>query len=76
MRTTAYFRDNVLAKRTYLTLAMCNAVIMNPVKKVQQDDGRIRYWGFEPSLGKWLRVVTLEDGLTIHNAFPDRNFTP
>jgi len=24
--------------------------------------------------GKVLRVVTLEDGETIHNAFPDRNF--
>ncbi|MBK8560778.1 hypothetical protein [Candidatus Amarobacter glycogenicus] len=24
--------------------------------------------------GRWLRVVTLEDGKTIHNAFPDRGF--
>jgi hypothetical protein len=27
-------------------------------------------------LGKYLRVITLEDGETIHNAFPDRNFKP
>jgi hypothetical protein len=26
--------------------------------------------------GRILRVVTLEDGETIHNAFPDRNFRP
>jgi hypothetical protein len=25
-------------------------------------------------LGKYLRVVVLEDGETIHNAFPDRRF--
>lgn len=24
----------------------------------------------------YLRVVTLDDGCTIHNAFPDRGFTP
>jgi hypothetical protein len=27
-------------------------------------------------LGKYLRVVTLEDGETVHNAFPDRDFVP
>jgi hypothetical protein len=25
---------------------------------------------------KYLRVITLEDKKTIHNAFPDRRFTP
>jgi hypothetical protein len=25
-------------------------------------------------LGKYLRVITLEDGETVHNAFPDRDF--
>jgi hypothetical protein len=30
-----------------------------------------------PELGdRYLRVVTLEDQTTIHNAFPDRRFTP
>jgi hypothetical protein len=26
--------------------------------------------------GRYLRVVTLEDKVTIHNAFPDRGFKP
>lgn len=39
-----------------------------------QMDGRIRFWKFIPELGKYLRVVTLEDGETVHNAFPDRDF--
>jgi hypothetical protein len=41
-----------------------------------QPDGRIRHWGYVPGLGRWLRVVTLEDGETVHNAFLDRGFSP
>jgi hypothetical protein len=29
---------------------------------------------FVEELGKYLRVITLEDGVTVHNAFPDRGF--
>jgi hypothetical protein len=29
-----------------------------------------------PELSRWLRVVTLADGETVHNAFPDRDFDP
>jgi len=39
-----------------------------------QPDGRIRHWCFIEEIGKYLRVVTLEGGETILNAFPDRNF--
>jgi hypothetical protein len=39
----------------------------------RQPDGRMRYWGYVPELGKWLRVIVEPDG-AIHNAFPDRNF--
>jgi hypothetical protein len=75
---TRYFIEQVLRKRPYLSLAMCVAVVTNPLRKAAQDDGRIRHWGevtlpneAEPRI---LRVVTLEVGATIHNAFPDRNF--
>ncbi len=30
--------------------------------------------GFSFRSLKYLRVVTLEDGQTVHNAFPDRDF--
>jgi hypothetical protein len=33
-----------------------------------------RNWIYVPELGKHLRIVTLEDGETVHNAFPDRGF--
>jgi hypothetical protein len=38
----------------------------------------MRFWGavVDPRDGKtrYFRVVTLEDGVTVHNAFFDRNF--
>ena len=78
MPTTRYFEEQVLRKRPYLTLQMCEQVVANPIRRVVQGDGRIRHWGAVtlPKEGgeRILRVVTLGDGETIHNAFPDRNF--
>jgi len=48
--------------------------INNPVRTEIQSDGRIRKWAKIESEGKYLRVITLEDGKTVHNAFFDRNF--
>jgi hypothetical protein len=48
--------------------------INNPIKTVVQADGRIRKWNFIQEVGKYLRVILLEDGETIHNAFFDRTF--
>jgi len=72
---SAYFENEVLRKRPYLTENICKRVIEHPVKEEVQPDGRIRFWGKVEELGgKYLRVVTLEDGVTIHNAFIDRGF--
>ncbi len=48
--------------------------ITRPVKTETQSDGRIRKWGYINEVGKYLRVILLEDGETVHNAFFDRNF--
>jgi hypothetical protein len=74
VKTTGYFRDHILRKRPYLRLEWCEDVLRAPEQAVQQVDGRWPYWKFIPELGKVLRVVTLEDGDTVLNAFPDRNF--
>jgi hypothetical protein len=75
MKTTAYFREQVLRKRPYIQLDWCERIVARPVAKTVQADGRIRFWGAVPQLGgRVLRVVTLADGETIRNAFPDRNF--
>ena len=75
MKTTSYFREQVLRKRPYIKLEWCERIVSTPIRKEIQTDGRFRYWGKIPELGgKVLRVITLEDGKTIHNAFPDRDF--
>ena len=74
---TDYFQHDVLQKRTYLQLDWCLAAINSPVRReIQPDDGRIRQWVYVSECEKYLRVVTLADGVTIHNAFFDRRFKP
>ena len=74
MKTTRYFEEQVLRKRPYLRREWCERALREAVHREVQPDGRIRHWIFIPELEKYLRVVTLEDGETVHNAFPDRDF--
>ena len=75
MKTTRYFREQVLRKRSYILHEWCERIVRQPLARQVQPDGRIRFWGEVPELhGKILRVVTLDDGETLHNVFPDRNF--
>jgi len=74
-RFTAYFENEVLRKRPYLKKEWCIRVIENPLRVEPQEDNRFRFWGTIDEVdGKILRVITLEDKITIHNAFPDRRF--
>lgn len=72
---TEYFEKEVLRKRPYLKKEWCIQVIQNPLKIEPQEQNRFRFWGVIDEFGgRVLRVVTLEDKQTIHNAFPDRGF--
>ena len=52
-------------------------VVEHPMREVIQADGRIRRWAsIEQMEGRYLRVVLLPDGETVHNAFFDRSFEP
>jgi hypothetical protein len=74
-RYTEYFEREVLRKRPYLRKEWCLRVIENPIRVESQENNRFRFWGMIEELGNAvLRVVTLEDKITIHNAFPDRRF--
>ena len=53
----------------------CILVIENPIRIEVQGDNRVRFWARIAEFGnRVLRVVTLDDRTTIHNAFPDSNF--
>ena len=74
---TEYFEKQVLRKRPYLTKEICIRVIENPIRVEPQEEDRFRFWGkVEEFPGRFLRVVTLSDRVTIHNAFLDRRFKP
>ena len=72
MKTTRYFEEQVLRKRAFLKREWCEEALRTPAKAEAQPDGRVWYWAYVAELGRYLRVVTLEDGETVHNAFPDR----
>jgi hypothetical protein len=60
MKTTPYFTEQVLRKRSYIKQQWCERIVAQPLKREVQPDGRIRFWGQVPELGgRYLRVVTL-----------------
>ena len=75
MKTTLYFnytrnrQDRAEIKEEWIEF-----VIENPEKTVIQSDGRIRKWSKIFEANKYLRVILLEDGITVHNAFFDRSY--
>ena len=76
-RFTDYFENAVLKKRPYLRKEWCIRVLEHPIRSEPQEHNRYRVWGEIAELdGRYLRVVTLQDKRTIHNAFLDRRFKP
>ncbi len=78
MKTTRYF-DSVRKRpdRAGIREAWIAEAIAHPAHERMQADGRIRRWAsIEAADGRWLRVVLLADGETVHNAFFDRGFEP
>jgi hypothetical protein len=63
--------------RAAIKLEWIQYVIDNPIREIVQQDGRIRRWApIAENDGRFLRVILLEDGVTVHNAFFDRAFKP
>jgi hypothetical protein len=78
MKTTQYFLatrtrpDRVTIRDEWIEFVLAAAV-----RTETQTDGRIRRWtAIDEADGRMLRVVTLDDGETVHNAFFDRSFKP
>ncbi len=75
MKTTEYFEytrqrpDRSMIQNQWITY-----VIENAETTEIQLDGRVRKWAKIVEMDKYLRVVLLEDGETVHNAFFDRSF--
>lgn len=75
MKTTEYFKHvRMRPDRATIRDEWIKQVIAQPQKTQVQSDGRIRKWARIAEAGKVLRVILLEDGETVHNAFFDRSF--
>ena len=78
MKVTAYFAAvRIRPDRAVIRDEWIERVISAPVREYIQADGRIRRWAQVPEMeNRFLRVVLLPDGETVHNAFFDRRFEP
>ena len=78
MKVTRYFEAiRSRPDRAHILDVWIDRAVSNPLRETIQQDGRIRRWVNIPELdNRYLRVILLEDGETVHNAFFDRRFVP
>lgn len=78
LKSTRYFQSTrTRPDRAPIRDEWIERTIAHPEKRFTQADGRIRCWARVPEAdGRYLRVVLLSDGETVHNAFFDRGFVP
>lgn len=75
LKYTQYFSSTrERPDRVVIELHWIDRVIKSLLRQDIQRDGRIRRWTYIAEVDKYLRVVVLEDGETVHNAFSDRSF--
>ena len=75
-RTQYFEHSRHRADRSLILEQWILSTVSAPDKEVVQTDGRIRRWCRIPEFeNKVLRVILLDDGVTVHNAFFDRDFT-
>ena len=76
MKTTQYFiYTRQRPDRSIIKDEWIEYVIQNPLREERQSDGRIRRWARISEMGnRALRIILLDDGETVHNAFFDRDF--
>ena len=78
MKVTAYFSAiRVRPDRALIRDEWIDRAVSASIGEFIQADGRIRRWVRIPEIdNRYLRVVLLPDGETVHNAFFDRRFQP
>ncbi len=76
MKTTRYF-DHTRSRpdRQEIRNEWILKALSDPLEVRVQTDGRIRKWTWVGEKNSFLRVILLEDGETVHNAFFDRSYS-
>jgi hypothetical protein len=73
VKTTRTF-ELKLRDRPEIKREWCERVRRNPIEVRQQGNGAFKMWGYIEEIGKYIRVIVLEDGETFENAFLDRRY--
>ena len=78
MKATEYFQSTRnRPDRQRIDDRWVQQVVLYPENESVQPDGRIRRWArIEAAESRYLRVILLPDGETVHNAFFDRRYKP
>ena len=77
VKCTQYFLETQKRKdRARIEERWVLQAVTAPIAEHVQSDGRIRRWVYVAEEERYLRVVLLADGETVHNAFFDRGFRP
>jgi len=78
VKVTRYFEAiRTRPERSVIRDEWIERAIHTPLREAIQADGRIKRWTQVPEMeNRYLRIVLLSDGETVHNAFFDRRFVP
>lgn len=78
MKTTRYFQaTRSRPDRAIIRDEWIEQVVRFPEAEHVQADGRIRRWArIDAMNNRYLRVILMPDGETVHNAFFDRGYKP
>jgi hypothetical protein len=77
MEFTQYFwHTRERGDRKDIKLAWIEFVFYHPLAEEIQPDGRVKRWAYINEADRYLRIIILEDSVTVHNAFFDRSFKP
>ena len=75
MKFTQYFLYTIQRPdRAKIKMSWIKETVKNPDHVEVQSDRRIRKWKKIKDKGKFLRVILLPDGETVHNAFFDSGY--
>lgn len=74
MKTSGHFDDDVSKRpdRIGIEQEWVDRALRQPEYVEHQQNGRTKRWTYVTERGKWLRIVVLEDGETVHTKFWDR----
>jgi len=73
VKTTAHF-EQALRQRPQIKREWCERIARQPTRVAKTASGRIICWGWVEELNRYVRVVLLDDGETLHTAMVDSGF--